>query len=82
MMLSRHLMLIAGAGLAIYAATRGPGPRLGRRMGHRMATPPPMGPDPVRPAGPQEMRDRPASWDMVDERADESFPASDPPGTY
>lgn len=81
-MLSRHLMLVAGAGLGIYAVMSRLGPRLGRRMSHRMATPPRMGADPVRPAGPQAMRDRPAAWDMVDERADESFPASDPPGTY
>lgn len=36
----------------------------------------------VRQAGPREMKDPPDNWDMVDERADESFPASDPPGTY
>jgi hypothetical protein len=34
---------------------------------------------PVRDAGPENMRFAPASWDRVDEAADESFPASDPP---
>ncbi|OWU72711.1 hypothetical protein [Phaeobacter sp. 22II1-1F12B] len=36
----------------------------------------------VRDAGPAQMRNPPRQWDMVDETADESFPASDPPGTY
>lgn len=41
------------------------------------------GPNFVRDAGPQSMRDRPRrGWDRVDEQADESFPASDPPGNY
>ncbi len=33
----------------------------------------------ARQAGPEEMRDPPESWDKVDQAADESFPASDPP---
>lgn len=37
---------------------------------------------PVRDAGPAQMRNPPKSWDKVDETGDESFPASDPPGTY
>ncbi|WP_313138159.1 hypothetical protein [Paracoccus jeotgali] len=36
----------------------------------------------VRVAGRREMVDPPPDWDVVDEAADESFPASDPPGNY
>jgi len=36
----------------------------------------------TRDAGPDQMRDAPNHWDKVDEAADESFPASDPPATY
>ena len=32
-----------------------------------------------RDAGPEAMRNPPDQWDEVDEAADESFPASDPP---
>lgn len=37
---------------------------------------------PVRDAGPEAMRDEPRQWGRTDQRLDESFPASDPPGTY
>jgi hypothetical protein len=37
---------------------------------------------PVRPAGPDAMRDPPKHWDEADETSDESFPASDPPAKY
>ena len=36
----------------------------------------------IRDAGPSQMRNPPSEWDEVDESLDESFPASDPPGTY
>lgn len=35
--------------------------------------------DQTRSAGPEGMRDAPANWDKIDQAADESFPASDPP---
>lgn len=41
------------------------------------------GVNPVRDAGPEAMRDgQERSWSPVDQASDESFPASDPPGTY
>jgi len=39
-------------------------------------------PSEVRDAGPEAMTNPPKRWDMVDQQADESFPASDPPGNY
>ena len=33
----------------------------------------------VRNAGPDGMRSDPPEWDKIDQAADESFPASDPP---
>lgn len=37
----------------------------------------------VRDAGPAAMADRPKrEWTTADQAIDESFPASDPPGTY
>jgi hypothetical protein len=44
------------------------------------AADPEIGPMPVRSAGPEAMRDGDhLDWDRVDQAADESFPASDPP---
>jgi hypothetical protein len=37
---------------------------------------------PVRDAGPENIEAPPRRWDNVDQQADESFPASDPPGNY
>lgn len=51
-------------------------PRVARRSGRPAPAPR------VRQAGPGEMRNPPRTWDKVDETADQSFPASDPPSTY
>jgi hypothetical protein len=36
----------------------------------------------VRSAGTEGMRSDPKEWDKIDQAADVSFPASDPPSTY
>jgi len=36
-------------------------------------------PPKIRDAGPENMSSPPRKWDKVDEAADQSFPASDPP---
>ncbi len=36
----------------------------------------------VREAGAHAMADKPREWTVEDEASDQSFPASDPPGTY
>lgn len=56
-------------------ASPGPKPRKKKDIGSGVPTP-------VRPAGPESMRDPPKRWDKVDEAVDESFPASDPPANY
>ncbi|MGE4430477.1 MAG: hypothetical protein AB7E05_07015 [Sphingobium sp.] len=71
--------LLAGAGAVIYKMFR----RDGDASGDSEAAPV-YSSGVVRNAGREEQQDandnRP--WDMVDEQADESFPASDPPGNY
>ncbi|MGE3304037.1 MAG: hypothetical protein AB7M12_13100 [Hyphomonadaceae bacterium] len=68
--LSFGAVLVAGAGVAALAALQ--------RRPRRRPPPFPL----VRVAGLREMRHPPAGWDDVDEAADASFPASDPPGKY
>ncbi|HSI41047.1 MAG TPA: hypothetical protein VLA00_10930 [Xanthobacteraceae bacterium] len=42
-------------------------------------SPPGRGGEVGRDAGPENMENPPEAWDKVDQAADESFPASDPP---
>jgi hypothetical protein len=67
---------LAGVGVLAYRAMK---KRQSEASGTQMQ---PAAPQPVRDAGPQAMRDPQRQWGRTDQRADESFPASDPPGTY
>jgi hypothetical protein len=56
-----------GEGHAAFAAGQAPGENFAK----------------VRDAGPEAMADPPRrEWTAADQASDESFPASDPPGTY
>ncbi|WP_333826416.1 hypothetical protein [Pararhodobacter sp.] len=75
-MLIRRLMIAALIAYTVLEALA----QRSRRLAQERASGTPE-PD-VRQAGRRAMKDPPRDWDMTDERADESFPASDPPGTY
>lgn len=72
---------------ALYCFTRKTGPRFPKDEEHSAAfadrETDPENFDQTRSAGPDGMRsDARREWTKVDQAADESFPASDPPATY
>ena len=81
-----RLGLLAGIGGALYSYFRGKN-RSGSDMNRSWSADDDAAPvhssGVVRDAGPAAQRD-PAKrdWDKVDQQSDESFPASDAPGTY
>ena len=73
------LAVVAGAGAAVWRAARRPNGDAHPAAFSDGETEPENF-DQTRSAGPDGMRDEPArEWDRVDQAADESFPASDPP---
>ena len=73
----RNRKVLALAGMALWRWYRKRGPSAAHARAEASAAP-----HPVRNAGPEAMRDRPGQWDEVDERSDESFPASDATARY
>ena len=76
-----RLAALGGLGYAVWRALTGSGGKLqhagfapGETDNDNFAQ--------IRNAGPEGMRSNPPNWDKQDEASDESFPASDPPGTY
>ena len=72
---------------ALYWFTRSSGPKFPKQDEHAAASADnetdPENFDQTRSAGPDGMRsDARRTWDSVDQAADESFPASDPPANY
>lgn len=80
---------LAGAAVlgALFWFTRSRGPKFPKSDEHSAAfadrETDPDNFDQTRSAGPDAMRsDARRDWDKIDQAADESFPASDPPATY
>ncbi len=74
-------LLVAGAGMLALSAVKGAKRAAALETAERTRVNRKAG-GPVRAAGPEAMEFPPKRWDMVDEQADQSFPASDPPGNY
>lgn len=75
------VLLVAGAGMPALSAAKGARRAAALEAAERTRVAR-RREGPVRAAGPGAMEFPPDRWDMVDEQADQSFPASDPPGNY
>ncbi len=74
------LLLVAGAGMLALSAVKGAKRAQAMQVAERTRVNRSAGP--VRASGPEAMEFPPDRWDIVDEQSDQSFPASDAPGTY
>lgn len=74
------LLLAGAAGMLVLSAVKGAKRAAAQATADRTRVVRSEGP--VRASGPEAMEFPPDRWDMVDEQADQSFPASDPPGNY
>jgi hypothetical protein len=79
----RVMLTLFAVGAAAYVLSRRTAERGGQSRAAFANDQPDNGANPVRDAGPDAMRDAPIKpWTSVDEASDQSFPASDPPGSY